>query len=315
MPAIKTNGLIRQEDLLYIEKILYEVKKEELVARQIFHVNTDFPSWARQVGYKIYDPNGEALLLPSGASPGNIPFVGEKGGTFFQGVYNILTGIRIEWEEMMEAQATAENGKGPAVKIDQLRVIAARRYIAEKENKLVFAGNSDYKIPGLFNFPGTIGGDVAASGTGADATAQRLWVNKTPSQIIDDVAEAKAEVEKNDVFTARVLALPPSARKRIISPYSTQNPMTLYKWFTDEGVYFEKIITTSACSAANNGLGVDAFVVLDNDPTIAEIGMPLDLELGNPIYDIMENQEMVVRERCAGLMCRHPAAIYIGKGI
>jgi hypothetical protein len=91
--------------------------------------------------------------------------------------------------------------------------------------------------------------------------------------------------------------------------------MTVLAWIQSQGAYFEKIISTSAMSSENNTLGADAFCVMDNAREIVELAVIEDLVLGNPVYDIIGTSEQGVTERCAGCIIRHPAAIYVGKGI
>ena len=56
-----------QEDLRQIEKVLYTPKSEELKHRQLFRVNTNFASWAQEVGYDVYTRSGSAKILAHGA--------------------------------------------------------------------------------------------------------------------------------------------------------------------------------------------------------------------------------------------------------
>ena len=72
--------LLRKEDLLAIENTLYEVKREELIARQLLQVNSSYPAYAQEVGYDWYDRNGSAAIIAAGGSANDVPFVGENGG-------------------------------------------------------------------------------------------------------------------------------------------------------------------------------------------------------------------------------------------
>jgi hypothetical protein len=305
-----------KEDLLAIENVLYEAKKEELVARQFLHINSNFPSYATEIGYDWYDATGSAKILASGASAKDIPFVGEKGDREIQKVYSIATGIRYTSVEIEAAQAKAILGKGPTISLDTTRVATARRYIAEAENRIVFVGDSNFGIKGFINHPGVTSTYVEAGSVGSDVTEKRLWKNKKPNEILEDLRAAKAEVEKNDIFKARVLLLDSDHYNMLLKPYSDMSPMTILSWLTSEGEFFENIIKTSNVSKKHNGLGggVDCFAILDNDPEVIELVVTKDMELGNPVYDILGISEQTVEERTAGCIIRHPSAIYIGKG-
>ncbi len=301
---------LRKEDLQAIENVLYEAKADELVARSVAHVNTNFPPFAQEVGYDWYDRKGSAKVLAAGGSAKDVPFVGEKGGRETKKVYTVATGIKYEKAEIMAFQAKSALGKGASVSIDTMRVKTARRFVAETENKLFFVGDKSYGIKGILNHPGITFETVAATGTGTSP----LWSTKTPSQILDDLLNAKGKVEAGGLFKARVLMLTPAAKNRLLKPYSEQNPMTIMKWLQSEGMYFEKIVESRALLSDYNGLSADAFCIFDNDPEVIELAVTEDLVLGDPVYDILGNSEQAVTERTAGIILRHPSAVYIGKG-
>jgi hypothetical protein len=307
--------LLRKEDLLAIENVLYEAKKEELVARQFLNVNTNFPPYAMEIGYDWFDVAGSAKILAAGASAKDVPFVGEKGGRETMKVYSIATGIRYTKAERMAAQARNALGKGPQISLDTTRVATARRFVAEMENKLAFVGDASHNIKGILNHPGITAEDVAASGTGANDAAKRLWANKAPKLILKDLLAGKKKVEQGNIFKARVLILDSDHYNALLEPYSDYSPMTVLSWLQKEGAYFEKIVVTNSIASTVNGLNVGCFVILDNAPEIVELAVPMDLTLGEPVYDLLGTSEQVVEERTAGCIIRHPAAIYVGKGI
>lgn len=312
---IHHDALLRKEDLLAIENVLYEAKADELVARSAVRVNTNFPPYANEIGYDWYTRKGSAKILAAGGSAKDVPFVGEDGGRETKKVYTIATGIKYTKSERMAFQAKSAIGKGAVVNIDTMRVAAARRLVAEAENKLFFVGDADYGIKGILNHPGITVENVAATGSGADDAAKRLWANKTPANILDDLLTAKTAIEAGGFFKGRVLMLPPNARLKLLKPYSSDSPMTVLKWLETEGMYFEKIIETRAMLSAYNGLSADAFCLFDNDPEVIELAVVEDITLGEPVYDILGDSEQAVTERTAGAIIRHPSAVYVGKGI
>ncbi|MCE9499650.1 MAG: DUF2184 domain-containing protein, partial [Leptospira sp.] len=295
------------------EDILYEAKKEELVARNIWNVNTKFSPWAKEIGWDWYDRKGSAKILSNATGVKDIPFVGETGGRETSKVYTIATGIRYDIDELRAFQAKAA-GKGPNVSLDTLRPIVARRFVAELENKLVFVGDSKYGIVGCLNHTGNTTEDVDNTGTGSGA-AKLLWANKTSAQIIANIVKAVTTVENDGVFKAKVLGIPPTIKGRLSLPYSDYSPETLMKWLQTEGLFFEKVVVSSVFKSGNNGLNVDCFMVADNTPEIGEIMVTQDLEMYEPQYDLLGNSEMAVVEKTAGLGLRHPKAVYVGKGI
>ncbi len=313
--TVRHDALLRKEDLLAIENVLYEPKKDELVARTIAHINDRFPSYANEIGYDWYTRRGSAKIIAAGGSAKDIPFVGEDGGRETMKVYTIATGIKYSKSERMAFQAKSALGKGPAVPIDTIRVSSARRYVSETENRLFFVGDTNYAIPGLLNKSGITSENVLASGSGSTDLAKRLWANKSTAQILADLLKSKEAVEASGLFKGRVLVLAPVSNLKLAKPYSEYSPMTIKKWLESEGLYFEQIVETRAMLAAYNGLGADAFCILDNDPEVIELTLIEDLNLGDPVYDILGTSEQAVTERTAGAIIRHPSAIYVGAGI
>ena len=80
-------------------------------------------------------------------------------------------------------------------------------------------------------------------------------------------------------------------------------------------MYFENIMTSRAMLATYNGDTVDYFMVLDTDPEVIELAITQDINLLDPIYDLVGTMEQAVMERYGGIIFRHPAGCYIGKGI
>lgn len=315
-PKTRQDVFLRTEDMLAIENTLYETKKEELLARSFLNINTNFPPFAQEIGYDWYDRTGSAKILAAGASAADVPFVGEKGGRETMKVYDIVTGIRYTKVERMAMQAKSALGKGPVVNLDTTRVATARRFVAETENRLVFVGDAQHKIKGLLNMSGITSELVVASGTGAGDSAKRLWKNKTPRQMLADLLTGKKQVEKGNLFKARVLILDSDHFNQLLEPFSDSSTVTVLKWLTAEGAYFDRIVVTSAMNNAHNGFrNENAFMILDNSPEIVELAVIQDLDLGDPVYDILGTSEQAVIERSAGCIIRHPSAIYVGRGI
>jgi hypothetical protein len=310
MPETKHDAILRKEDLLSIENTLFEAKEEELVLRSFIDIDTNFNPNAEEIGYDWYSRTGSAKIMATGASAKDIPFVDEKGGRVTMKVYDAVTGIRFKYNELRSMQAKAALGKGPAVLLDTLRVKSARRFVAEAENRIGFVGNGPFKIPGLLNHPGVTSVNVAAG-----ASTKTTWADKTPDEILADLLLAKGAVEEGDLFRARVLVLPSAQKNLLLKRLSATDSTTILKWLESEGAYFERIITTSFTKSANNGINFDAFMVLDNDPEVVQLSLPQEMQLGDPVYDLMGNSEQAVFERIAGIMLRHPTAVYVGKKI
>lgn len=316
MPEIRQDAApFRKEDLLSIEKTLYAQKEDELVARKIARPNFNHPPYASEIGYDFYSREGSAKLLASGANANDVPFVTEKMGRVTAQVYELVTGIKYTKAERQAVQARQALGKGAPVQLDMLRVESARRFIGEGEDKLFFVGDSKFKIKGLLNMTGTTSEDVAQGAVSGSAAFKRQWANKTPKEMLADILTGKKAIESTGVFKAKLLILSPESRLALLQPYSDLSQMTVLQWMQGQGAYFTDIVESRYMLAANNGLGVNAFALVDNSPEVMELMIPQELELGEPVYDMLGTSAQVASERIAGGAFRHPAGIYIGKGI
>lgn len=314
------SGLFTPDDFLQISNVLYTPRQDEMLARRIFSVDNSFAPYAREIGYDYYDRTGSAKILAKGGGAKDIPFVGENGGRVTQKVYDIVSGIRYTKAELMALEAKRALGKGPSVQIDTLRVGTARRYISETENKLAFSGDTEYGIKGIFDdtfYNGTNLGvkeSVANSGTGVGA-AKLLWANKTSAQILDDLFKAMSTVEKDGLFKARILVLDPVRYSYLRKPFTSTDSRTLLDWLNSNGLYFEQIVVSRNMLTTNNGDTVNYMMVLDNAPDVVQLAIVEDLNIGDQVIDIVGTVEFVAMESFGGIELRHPAAVYIGKGI
>jgi hypothetical protein len=315
------NGLFTPDDFLAIENVLYTPRESELKHRQIFSLNTSYPSYALEVGYDYYQRQGSAKIIAAGGSAKDIPFVGEKGNRITQNVYTITSGIRFAKAERLAAAAKSALGKGPTLNLPTTRISSARRYCFEMENKLVFAGDANHGIKGVMHddFYGTDKGTkefVAQGATGTGAAEKRLWSNKTAQEILIDVQRPLEVIEADDLFEAKVLVLPPAQYNNLRKPFSTTNDSrTLLSWLNSEGMFFSQIVKSREMKAGNNGDTVDTFMVFDNDPEIMELILIEDIMMEDPIFDLVGTSEQAVTLKTAGMMVRHPAALYVGRGI
>lgn len=199
--------------------------------------------------------------------------------------------------------------------LDTLRVETARRVINETENKLVFVGDSAYAIPGLINVVGNISEDIAQGAAAGTPAFKRLWVNKTPKEILADLRTAKLKASVGGLFEPDALILPPDQYEALTQPYSDQSPLTILSWLNTQGMYFKTIMKARELSAAFNGLtpAADCFIVMESSREVAEIAVVRDITLLPPVYDVLYNSEQAVIQSTAGAIIRHPSAIYVGR--
>lgn len=306
-------SFLTEEDLKQIEQTLYAPKERELKLRQIVRVNTNYNRAARSLEYKSYSRKGSAKIFAYGASAKDIPFVDEDASTTQKPVYDIATGIRYTFAELEANQARL--GLGPYMPLDMVRVETARRYIAEMENKIGFVGDTKIGLKGLLNHDGINVADVTQGATGADAAAKRLWANKAPKEILADIRTARTTARAEGIFNPDTLVLPPAQYDMLDQPYSDTSTMTVRQWLASVGAGFNRVFEAKELSSSYSGYSLNVMLVMDSNPEVIELAVTREMEMFPPIYDILKNSEQAVLESTAGVIVRHPSAIYVGKGI
>jgi hypothetical protein len=307
--------LLREQDLKQIEQTLYTPVESELVARRILRVNTNYNKFATSIGYHWYSKKGSAKILAAGAGAKDIPFVSEDGGEEIRKVYDIVTGIRFSLKEIEASQMRSAQTNVPSVRLDMLRSETARRFIAETENRIALVGDLTYKISGLINHVGINIEDVGQGAFSGTAAQKRLWKNKTPKEKFLDLMKARTVARQKGKFVPDTCVLPPDQFDMLDEPFSDSGNMTVRSWMNSQGLNIPKIFSAQELGLDYNGYGVDCFLMLDSRPFVAELAVTRELELFNPVYDILGNSEQAVMESLAGVILRHPEAVYVGKGI
>ncbi|EMK12870.1 PF09950 family protein [Leptospira sp. serovar Kenya str. Sh9] len=275
-------------------------KKEELKLRKIARVKSDFPSYAREIGYDVDTGEGGAVVTAAGAKPKDIPFVNESVDRVIQPAVDFTTAISYTDDEMEAAMAKRALGKGPAYPLDQRRVEKARRYISEKEDYTGFNGNRALKVPGM----------ITSAGYNVEGPNFATLTNATA--MLNELHRGKAIIEKDDIFKARTLLLTPEDRARLLKPLNDYNSITLFEWFKANGLYFDNILSSTALRKENNVLNRDLFLVLDSDPEVIELAVLKDITLGKPVTDYTGVTKMMVTERFGGSIVYYPEGIYVG---
>jgi hypothetical protein len=216
-------------------------------------VNTNFNKFAPSIGYRYYTRTGSAKIFAAGGSAKDVPFVGEDGGEKSQKVYDIVTGIRYDSAERLKLLKSwrQEQIYLPS-ELDMLRPETARRAVAELENRIVLVGDTKYGIEGLLNATGITSEDVADGAVGSGA-AKKLWANKTPKEILKDLATARTKAKKQGLFNPDTLVLPPDQYDLLDQPYSDTSTMTIRGWLTSQGVNFPKVFSAREMGKDFNG--------------------------------------------------------------
>jgi hypothetical protein len=161
-------------ELEHIKARSYDIKRAKLSGFELLAISTEAGAGAETITYTQYDTVGAAKIIANYAD--DLPRADVNGKQFTSPVRGI--GISYGYS-VQEIRASEMVGKS----LDARKASAAYRGHEETINRLIFNGDSEYGLPGFFtnvNVPMYV---IPANGTGAT----KLWVNKTPDQILADM--------------------------------------------------------------------------------------------------------------------------------
>lgn len=295
--------MFRAQDLDAIDSKLYAPKEAELLARKLFNIKTDIDPGAETYSYDVITRSGAARILAPGAD--DIPLVEADLDRHTVDIYSIAVGFKIGIQEMRAAQMAGRD-------IDTTKAGIARRAIAEKENQLAFKGDDDYNISGVLNTTGIQTYAVPENGVDDTGAATSDWNYKTGLQIVADIRNARAKVNKLPGHTADTLVLPTDEYELLQVPVNEYDTRTIMEYIGAMG-WFTTIEKTDDLVGAG-AEGSNCFLVFDSSPEVAELLVPMDLTRHEEEY-AFPNIRVPVEERTGGVIIRYPMAFCRGDGI
>jgi hypothetical protein len=281
-----------------------------------FGLNTEYDPNAKTIGYDVYDRKGSARVLAKGANSRNTPFVGESITPVSQNVYSIDIGVEYKKTEIdaIEARRRLNPNGGAVINLPTKRVETARERIKQSEMEIVFKGNAEYGIAGVFD-ASFYGAGKGTKETVTDPGSGTTWAVKTPAQILDDLLTARETVENDGIFEVTHLVLTAKAMNQLRKPYSADSQFTVLDWIS-RSITIPNIIPFQIMTSANSGLGADGFMMYDGSNENLEIALTEEMRLTEPDYSkFYEQWKMRALESLGGIQFRHPACMYIGTGI
>jgi len=307
------SALLFKEDLLFIEQEVTRVLREELKTRAVFPVDTNFNPAAREIGYDIFDITGSAKIMALGGNAKDIPFVGEEKERKTQAVYNIVTGIRYEEDEIEAVQGARAMGKGSSFNLDAERPATARRFISEKETQVAFTGDAPHGIPGILDtsFYGASKGTKSTAVVKWDGTA-------TPAQILADIRKLIKSSSKNGLFPGpKTVLLPFDQWFELSQPFNDGTESTILDWLQRSlpgQVNFEffNMMEDANNGAFNTG---NAMLVFTPRVDLVKLTVVQDIRMLTPVTDILENQELAIKEKTGGMVIKHPSSLSLMDGL
>lgn len=291
--------LARQLD--FIKSKTYDIKYAELKARKLIPVSSEADPGAEKIFYRQYDQTGLAKVIANYAD--DLPRADVKGKEFFAEVKTLADSYGYNYVEM-------QNAAFAGLPLEQKRSNAARRAIAQLENRIAFFGDTESNLGGFITNPNIGTATIPDPGSGTE------WVNKTSDQILSDmnlvansVVSGSLGVEIPDTM------LLPLEQYNLVSSQarSANSDTTILNYFLQNNPYVKQVEWVNELDGAGTG-GADVIMAYRRDPEVLTMEVPQDFQ---QLELQLHGLEYVIPcvERFAGVLIYYPLAIVKGEGI
>jgi hypothetical protein len=292
-----------QRELEFIKAKTYDVQYPELLARQLFPVESSVDTGASTVVYQTYDHLGIAKLIRSYAN--DLPNVAVTAKEAIRKIYS--AGVAYGYS-IQDIRAARMAGKP----LEQRLANAARRQYMFLENQLAFFGDTSADIPGFVNNSNTISVTIPNNAGGTS----KLWVNKTADEIIKDVALMVSSIRDttNGVETPNTLLLPEAQYSLIATtPRSSVSDTTILKFLLASNPFITQVVPVYNLKGVGSG-STDVMILYDRNPDKLTLEVPQDFEQF-PVQEKGLMYEVPCHARTAGVIIYYPKSVAQGNGI
>lgn len=240
--------LARQLD--YLKTQAYEVEYSPMSALAIFPVTNELPDDVRTFTYGIWDAVGMAKIIADYSD--DLPTVDANYREETGRIWRLGDAYHYSLDEMKAAARTGRN-------LSDRKSTAARKAFDTKVNDLVWVGDADHQIPGVFDQP-NIPTVVSAGWTTPEIAGEELQA------AVDGIAS----LTKGNHRATHVV-IPPSVNKVLskLIPNTSYTYRTLFDQ-TNPGLTWEMAYELENI----DGEGTKAVIVFEKDPLNLSIEIP-----------------------------------------
>ena len=224
MPYINldaANTIFFDRELEQVKTRSYDVLKAPLAANRLIPVDATTSPGAKTVTYEQYDSTGIAKIIANYAD--DLPTADVAGKQFTSTLKSIGNSYVYSLEDIRAAQFAGKP-------LEQRKANSAVRAHQELMNRLAFYGDAEYGIQGWLtnaNIP------AAAVADNAGGTS-KLWINKTPDEILEDLNESiRSIVDLSNGAEMPNTIVMPIAQYQLITntPRSATSDTTILQFF------------------------------------------------------------------------------------
>lgn len=281
-PFAKDQGILTEEEMLYVESRVIEQIRYQLVARQLFPViNAPDSKFYRY--YTEDDPSEASITMDGKAQSDDFPLK-EAHDLKWPVIHKEFL---LNWRDIGLSRK-----QGPSILDDSIRT--ATRMVAQVEDRLLISGECTtwpaLGIEGLFT----------ATGRGSQASAGN-W----PANAIHDTNDARAHLQGHGFVGLEPVLIGPPALIKCLDGAIANTGLT-YRSFLLQNRLVSAIIETPNAYASDCGQDSVIYAIPGRDNFYAVQGVPLGVRLWE---DKVGNIHGVIRETITPVISR-PEALF-----
>lgn len=276
----------------------YDKKFTELKVRQLIPVSFEAGPGAETIRYEQFDMVGLAKVVADYAR--DFPRADVRAKEFISSIKSLGSSYGYSVQEI---RAAALAGKP----LQQRKADAARRAIAQQENRIALVGDASVNLPGWLTNPNIPNVVLPADGVGSLTTfASKIT---TPDLIVRDLnSVANAVVTQSNGVERPNTMLMPIAQKTLIgsTPRSANSDTTVLNYFLQNNAAGIVDCDWLAELKATNGfVSGDTLICYDRNPNAMTLEIPQDFEQFRPQEKGLEF-EVPVHQRIGGVLIYYP---------
>lgn len=232
-------GVFFQRQLEYIQAQSFDVLYPELMGRQCFALNTEGGEGINMITYRSYDKRGETAIIAGKAT--DLPRGDISGKEYSISVKTLGNAFGYSRQEIAAAKVTG-------LPLEARKAEATRRSYEEKVNQLIWFGNAENNLHGLFGGP--VGAPaLTISKTAVDAAVgggfSTVWgVDKTPDEVIADLTAAcvKMYAGTKKLFRPNKILISVEKKQYLMNtPRSLQSDVSIMNWFIANNMFIKSV--------------------------------------------------------------------------
>ena len=227
--ATDDDGVFFQRQLEYIQAESFDVLYPDLMGRECFPLNTEGGEGINTITYRSYDKRGETAIIAGKAT--DLPRGDISGEEYSISVKTLGNAFGYSRQELAAAKVTG-------MPLEARKAEATRRSYEEKVNQLIWFGNAENKLHGIYGGPAGAPWSTVTIQAVADAaggTGAKEWgVDKTPDEVIKDLTDACANMYQDTKKIFRPDTIFMSVEKKLYlenTPRSNTTDTSILSWF------------------------------------------------------------------------------------